>query len=108
MPSIKAYRARKHEIELLEQLLANADAALRESQTHLSTMNEVKEALLEECKRLTTRCTIFEMYIRHAYWDDPDRPVSVPSTIPRCLKPFDAIKFAAGPIPMVCPPRAEG
>lgn len=107
MPSIKAYRARKHEIEMLEQRLADAEAAFRESQIHLSTMNEVKEALLEECKRLATRNTIFEMYIRHAYWDDPDCPVSVPSTIPRCLKPFDAIKFAGGPIPMVCPPEGE-
>jgi hypothetical protein len=107
MPSIKAYRARKHDIEVLEQRLADAEAVLRETQIHLSTMNEVKEALLEECKKLTTRCTIFEMYIRHAYWDDPDLPVIVPSTIPRCLKPFDAIKFAGGPIPMVCPPEAQ-
>jgi hypothetical protein len=107
MPSIKAYRARKHEIEILKQRLASYASELRETQIHLSTMNEVKEALLEECRRLTTRCTIFEMYIRHAYWDDPDRPVSVPSTIPQCLKPFDAIKFAGGPIPMVCPPEGE-
>lgn len=103
MPSVQAYRARKHEIEILNMQLVEAEAALREAQIHLSTMNEVKDALLAECKRLTLRSSIFECYIRHAYWNDVDMPVVLRTEIPSCLKPLDAIKFAGGPEPMMFP-----
>jgi hypothetical protein len=93
MPSVKAYQARKQEIAILKD-------ALQETQNYC-------DYLLAERKRLTTRCFIFETYIRHAYWDDLENPVETPSTIPACLKPFDAIKFAGGPEPMAFPLKAE-
>jgi hypothetical protein len=107
MASTKAYQARKREIELLNLQLGDAETTRQRLLVSLSAMNEVKDALLAECRRLTTRCSIFEVYIKHAYWYDLENPTVAPTTIPKCLKPYDAIKFAGGPEPMMFPLKAE-
>ena len=95
MASTKAYQARKHEVEVLKKELA-----------------EIK-VILEKYNCMRIRYDAFANYIRHAYWQDLDNPVGVledwdaltgPVEIPKCLKPFDTIKYAGGPEPMAFPP----
>jgi hypothetical protein len=63
------------------------------------------QARKREVIALKMRIRILETYIRYAYWMDIDNP-TVPIEIPKCLKPYDAIKFAGGE-PMAFPPKAE-
>lgn len=99
MASTKAYQARKHEIEQLNADLYKAQSDLHAAQAYIAT--------------LRVRYGIFADYIRHAYWQDLDNPVGVledwdaltgPVEIPKCMKPYDAIKYAGGPEPMAFPP----
>jgi hypothetical protein len=92
MASTKAYQARKQDIAALNVKLAEAEYQNRK--------------MAQELRVMKFRCDILKDYIRHAYWDDVTNPVLTPSTIPSCLKPFDAIKFAGGE-PMAFPPKAE-
>ncbi len=107
MPSVKAYRARKRDIEILKTELFRAESDKQSSALVIDNAKRAIDVLLVELKKYKIRCSILESYIRHAYWDDLENPVTTPSEIPKCLNPFDAIKFAGGPEPMAFPTQIE-
>ncbi len=122
MASCKSYQNRKHEIELLNKQLAEAEYQLRKIQqevallryTNQKLMNSIYdyvnlqinpvpvivqntgkqeiESLKKEIEALNITLNLYRRYILKAY------PVTMPERlerveIPSCLKPLDAIRY---------------
>lgn len=110
MPSVKAYNARKAQIALLQadlakerdahnliinplisennQLRADLASAKEEADAAISTgLGAIKEN-----EALRIQIGVYRTYLRHAYWEDP---YVQDLLIPKCLKPMDAIEWAA-------------
>jgi hypothetical protein len=121
MPSVKSYQNRKREIESLRHLLQQYEAYLKSKdliiaqlEAHINyvggllvdqakinptvILNNVEETelLKKEIEALKVTLRLYREYILKNYSGDFVNLVDIARTrveIPKCLKPFDAIKY---------------